>query len=108
LRQIESRWQKTYADGIFHHQFLDDQIATFYDGQQKAVTVLGVFASLAIIIGCLGLFGLATYLANRKTKEVGVRKVLGATIGSILLMFSKENARLILIGLYSRRRRRGF
>ena len=98
LRQIESRWQKTYSDGIFHYQFLDDHIAAFYDGQQKALTVLGVFAALAIAIGCLGLFGLATYLANRKTKEVGVRKVLGATIGSILLMFTKEYARLILIG----------
>lgn len=98
LCQIEARWQKTYADGIFHYQFLDDQIASFYDGQQKALTMLGIFASLAIAIGCLGLFGLATYLANRKTKEVGVRKVLGATIGSILLMFSKEYARLVLIG----------
>jgi putative ABC transport system permease protein len=98
LRQIASRWQKSYPEGIFHYQFLDDQIAAFYDGQQKALSVLGVFASLAIVIGCLGLFGLATYMANHKTKEVGVRKVLGATIGSILLMFSKEYARLILIG----------
>lgn len=98
LRQIGSRWQKTYPEGIFHYQFLDDQIAAFYDGQQKALTVLGIFASLAIVIGCLGLFGLATYMANRKTKEVGVRKVLGASIGGILLMFSKEYARLIMIG----------
>jgi ABC-type antimicrobial peptide transport system permease subunit len=61
-------------------------------------TLLGIFTSIAIFIGCLGLFGLATFMTNQRTKEIGVRKVLGATVESIVLMFTREYAWLISIG----------
>ena len=60
--------------------------------------MLTVFTSMAIFIGCLGLFGLATFMTNQRTKEIGVRKALGASVESIILLFSREYVRLILIG----------
>jgi ABC-type antimicrobial peptide transport system permease subunit len=60
--------------------------------------LFGVFSTIAIFIGCLGLFGLATFMANQKTKEIGVRKVLGASVESIILLFSREYVKLILLG----------
>ena len=60
--------------------------------------MLTVFTSISILIGCIGLFGLVTFIANQKTKEIGVRKVLGASVESIVLMFTREYARLIAIG----------
>jgi ABC-type antimicrobial peptide transport system permease subunit len=60
-------------------------------------TLLNVFSFIAVFIGCLGLFGLVTFMANRKTKEIGLRKVLGASVQSIMMLFSKEFVKLLLI-----------
>ena len=95
---IKTRWESTYPEHIFDYQFLDDHIREFYDGEQRMSVVLSVFTSIAIFIGCLGLFGLATFMANQKTKEIGVRKALGASVESIILLFSKEYVKLIFIG----------
>jgi len=98
IAQIKSRWEAAYPEHIFSYYFLDEDIRSFYDHEQKMSTMLTLFTSIAIFIGCLGLFGLATFIANQKTKEIGVRKVLGASVESIVMMFSKEYARLIVIG----------
>jgi ABC-type antimicrobial peptide transport system permease subunit len=96
--KLKNSWQEAYPEYIFDYDFLDQQIREFYEDEQRMSTLLGVFSFIAIFIGCLGLFGLATFMANQKTKEIGVRKVLGASVESIVMLFSKEFLRLIIIG----------
>jgi putative ABC transport system permease protein len=98
IKQVQAKWEAAYPNHIFSYKFLDEEIREFYDGEKRMSSLITIFTSIAIFIGCLGLFGLATFMANQKTKEVGVRKVLGASVQSILILFSKEYVVLILIG----------
>jgi predicted permease len=100
LKVVKSKWEAAYPENIFDYQFLDEHIREFYEGEQKMSILLSVFTSMAIFIGCLGLFGLATFMANQKTKEIGVRKAMGASVESIVFLFSKEYVKLILIGFF--------
>lgn len=97
IAAIQKKWEAAYPEHIFSYEFLDEQIRSFYDGQRRVSVLLTIFTSMAIFIGCLGLFGLATFMASQKTKEIGIRKILGASVESIILRFSREFA--ILIGL---------
>ncbi len=98
LEEIKKKWEATYPEFIYSFEFMDEAIREFYESDRKASTLLSVFTSLAIFIGCLGLFGLASFMANQKTKEIGIRKVLGASVESILLIFSREFVVLIAVG----------
>lgn len=98
LPLVQKKWEAAYPSSIFSYEFMDESIRQFYRGEQRISILLTIFTSLAIFIGCLGLFGLATFMANQKTKEIGVRKVMGASVKSIVMMFSKEFAKLIVIG----------
>jgi putative ABC transport system permease protein len=98
LPQIQKLWEQTYPDHLFSYEFLDESIREFYQNEEQNSILLSLFTSLAIVIGCLGLFGLATFMINQKNKEIGVRKVLGASVEGIIFIFSKEYVKLILIG----------
>jgi putative ABC transport system permease protein len=98
IDQVKQKWEAAYPEHIFEYQFLDEHIREFYEGEQKMSIMLTVFTSMAIFIGCLGLFGLATFMANQRRKEIGVRKVMGASVQSIVIMFTMEYIKLILIG----------
>lgn len=98
LPQIQELWEGAYPDHLFSYEFLDESIRQFYDGQERGSILLTIFTSIAIFIGCLGLFGLATFMINQKNKEIGVRKVLGASVEGIVFLFSKEYIKLIGIG----------
>jgi putative ABC transport system permease protein len=98
IKEIQGKWEALYPDFIFSYEFLDESIRKFYEDENRTSTLLGIFTSLAIFIGCLGLFGLASFMANQKTKEIGVRKVMGASVQSIIVLFSKEFVILIFIG----------
>lgn len=98
VKPIQRMWEAAYPAHIFSYKFLEEEIKEFYENDQRMSTMIIVFTSVAIFIGCLGLFGLATFMASQKTKEVGVRKVLGASVESIVLLFSKEYVKLIITG----------
>lgn len=94
---IEEKWTKQ-ADGIpISYYFLDSSLAELYKNEQTSGKILGVFSTLAILIACIGLFGLAAYTAFLRTKEIGVRKVLGASVPSIILLLSVNFAKLVAI-----------
>lgn len=98
IEEVKKKWEATYPEHLFEYEFLDDHIREFYEGEQKMSVLLSIFTSMAIFIGCLGLFGLATFLSIQRTKEIGVRKVLGASVESIVMLFTREYFKLILIG----------
>jgi putative ABC transport system permease protein len=81
----------------FEYHFLDEQLALFYLEDQRSQTILGWVAMASVVIACLGLFGLATYSAEQRLKEIGVRKVLGANLLSIIALLSKDFVKLVLI-----------
>jgi len=97
LSQIENQWKQVYPDQPFNYSFLDDDIARLYEKEQQAATLMNAVMMITIFISCMGVFGLAMFSAHIRTKEIGIRKVLGATVTSITAMLSKEFVLLVLI-----------
>lgn len=97
LAFIETQWKEVYPDYYFEYNFLDEELAEQYRQDDRTFTLFKVFAGVSIFIACLGLYGLISFMANQKLKEVGIRKVLGASMASIVLLFSKEFIKLIVI-----------
>jgi len=97
LREAERKWKSMSPEMPFSYRFLDDSFNRMYQAEQRVGKVAVAFATLAILIACLGLFGLATYMAEQRTKEIGVRKVLGATVNNIVLMLSRDFLKLVII-----------
>ena len=95
--QVQKLWEQTYPEYAYTSHFSDETIQRFYRQETQLSLLYKIFAGIAIFISCLGLYGLVSYMAVQKTKEVGVRKVLGATVGNIVVMFSKEFTLLISI-----------
>jgi putative ABC transport system permease protein len=94
---IKSKWSSIYPDYPFEYQFLDDHFNEVYKADNQKSQIVGILAGLAIFISCLGLFGLASYSAEKRVKEIGVRKVLGASVQRIVLLLSGNFLKLVLI-----------
>jgi len=94
---IQSTWKTIFPEHPFEYQFLDDHFKEVYRTDAQITQMVGILAALAILISCLGLFGLASYSAERRIKEIGVRKVLGASIPNIVNLLSRHFIKLVLI-----------
>jgi len=95
VQSVEAMWRKFAPDTPFDYTFLDREYASAYRTEQQTGRVFGIFTGLAIFIACLGLFGLATFTAEQRTKEIGVRKVLGASVASLVVLLSRDFLRLV-------------
>ncbi len=97
IAQIQKAYHQFYPDEDFTYNFLDDTIAKFYESEQHTASLLSWATGLSILISCLGLLGLVMYTINTRTKEIGIRKILGATVTNIISILSKDFVQLVLI-----------
>ncbi|OJV20534.1 MAG: ABC transporter permease [Dyadobacter sp. 50-39] len=100
LKQLEKAYNQVYADSFFEPKFVEDQIRENYEQEQTIGRLINFFAGIALLIGCMGLYGLILFMVVQRTKEVGVRKVLGASVGSILWLFNRELLQLVGIAFF--------
>jgi len=97
LNKIEESWINLAPNQPFETSFLDDRFGRMYDAEQRLGKIFGIFAGLTILVACLGLFGLASYTAENRIKEIGIRKVLGANVGQLVYLLSRDIGKLVLI-----------
>ena len=98
LKGIEKLWNEVYPDYAFEYQFMDERIAGFYKQENQLAGIYQCFAIVAILLSCLGLYGLASFMAVQRIKEVSIRKVLGSSVSGIVYLFSKDFVVMIVIG----------
>jgi len=94
---MEKMFGSIFPDDYFDYEFMDETIANWYKQEQRTYTAFKLFSSIAIVIGCLGLYGLVAFSAAQRTKEVGIRKVLGASLMNIVSLFAREFIILIAV-----------
>lgn len=97
LAQVKNSWEHLAPGMPFSYRFLDESFDEMYRAENRVGQIALIFSALAIFIACLGLFGLAAFIAEQRTKEIGIRKVLGASVAGIVQLFSREFLKLVLI-----------
>ena len=97
IELIKKTWTDLFPEEYFQYEFLDQRLENLYESEQRQLVLFRIFSGISIFIGCLGLLGLVSFMANQKVKEIGVRKVFGASVTGILVIFSKEFIRLIIL-----------
>jgi putative ABC transport system permease protein len=100
LAQLKKEWTGIEPTYPFTYTFFDEEFSEMYNAENRSSTMIRVFASLAIFIACLGLFGLTTYVISRRIKEVGVRKILGASVVNVTFLLSKDFLKLVMIAAF--------
>ena len=99
LRFLEEKWGKTMPGLSFSYSFLDEDVQKQYQAEERTGRIIGYSALLALLISCLGLFGLAALVVSKRTKEIGIRKILGSSVGGIVVMISKQFALIVAIAM---------
>jgi ABC-type antimicrobial peptide transport system permease subunit len=97
LAAVQRLWNNNFPGSLYEYQFLDKKIEGFYKSEDQLSALYKIFAGIAIFISCLGLYGLISFMAVQRTKEVGIRKTLGASVSNIVYLFSKEFTILIVV-----------
>jgi predicted permease len=97
LAAIENAFDQVLPEQVFNGDFLDERVASFYQDEQRQALIYQIFGLIAILISCLGMFGLLTHAAHQRVKEIGIRKVLGASVPSLIALLSKDFIQLVLI-----------
>ena len=97
LSELRKIWKELLPNSIFEYSILTDNIKQQYDADQRAFTVIAIFTTIAILISCLGLYGLSIFTAETKVKEIGIRKVFGASVSNIVGILSLDFIKLVLI-----------
>ena len=100
IQQIEQNWREVSAGMPFSYSFMDERFNQMYLAEQRIGKVMGTFAFLAIFIACIGLIGLATFMAQQRTKEIGIRKVLGASLIQLVHLLSKDFLKLVFVAFF--------
>ena len=100
IAQVKNKWKVLAPYHAFTYSFMDKDFDSIYQAERRMAEIFLIFSILAIMVACLGLLGLSTYTAERRTKEIGIRKVLGASVGNIMSMLSKDFLKLILIAIF--------
>ena len=99
INEVEAIWNEMASDEPFDYTFLDENFAAQFRTEQRFGKLFIMFTSLAIFIACLGLFGLATFIAEQRSKEIGIRKALGASVPTIVMLLSKEFTKLVFVSI---------
>lgn len=97
LAAIETDWKKLYPDNKFEYTFFDESIASFYETEQKTAQIMNAAMLVSIFISCMGLFGITTFMTAQRTREIGIRKVMGATVSSVVRLLSKDFVWLVAL-----------
>ncbi|MVM32566.1 FtsX-like permease family protein [Spirosoma sp. HMF4905] len=97
-KAVEARWNELFPEAVYKASFVDEMLDQFYLKERVLLGLIQVFSLIAILIGCLGLYALVSFMSEAKTKEIGIRKVMGATVNQVLWLFGKEFSKLMLIG----------
>ena len=100
LTTMKKEWTNLKAEAPFSYSFLDDRFRNTYQSEQKTGLILGIFSGLTIFVACLGLFGLAAFTAEQRTKEIGIRKVLGSSVTGIVSLLSKDFLKLVVLAFF--------
>ncbi len=99
INHLEKTWTQFVPDFPFQYTFLDENFGRLYEAERRQGQVFTIFSGIAIFVACLGLFGLAAFATSQRTKEIGIRKVLGASVSSVVMLLSRDFVRLVIIAL---------
>ena len=96
---MKAAWDNCGGGLAFTYSFLDENLDALYKAEQRTTAIVGLFSLLALCIACLGLFGLATFVTEQRTKEIGIRKVLGAAVSDVVMLLTKEFVKWVLVAM---------